>query len=104
MSQLSVPGGLVGSTSSIDSLTDELLRSALQADARQQPLDDSVTGALAQLCAEAHVRKLRAEELLVILKARWRELPEARLAARDTSGELFARVITMCIRGYYSAV
>jgi hypothetical protein len=62
-----------------------------------------VEGALRVITAEARQKQIHAEHLLVVLKDVWFALP----AIRETpSGEpqnaLLQRVITQCIREYYS--
>ncbi len=91
-----------GEPTRLDRLTDALLRSALAADAREQPSITDVANAVDEVCVEAHARELRAEQMLVILKSRWRRLPDAHDASRDEASETLARVVTLCIRAYYA--
>ena len=85
----------------LERLTDDLLRCALLAEVQQRRPED-VSEALRMLCLETHVRGLRAEQLLGVLKARWRRLPEAHVTRSGKEDALFARVITLCIREYYA--
>ena len=63
----------------------------------------SVEGALRVVTAEARAKQIHAEHLLVVLKDVWFSLPPIR---ETPSGEpqnvLLQRVITQCIREYYS--
>ena len=59
---------------------------------------------LALLADEARTRHIRAEQLLVVLKETWNSLPQVRGMADSTQqARLLERVITMCIKEYYSA-
>lgn len=102
MNPVPAPEPVVEGTICVEQLTDELLRKALEADVGERPLTASVTAAVGELCAEAHVRGLRAEEMLIILKERWRRLPAAHAGSREAVDETFARVITLCIKEYYA--
>ena len=56
------------------------------------------------MSAEARERAILPEQLLVVLKDVWGTLPEVR--AMTDAGEqvrLLQRVVTMCIKEYYSA-
>ena len=59
--------------------------------------------ALRTVATEAREKNVHAEQLLVLLKDMWFALPQVRSA---TSGEaqnaLLQRVVTQCIREYYS--
>ncbi len=59
---------------------------------------------LLRMSAEARERAMLPEHLLVVLKDLWSTLPEVR--GMTDAGEqvrLLQRVVTMCIREYYSA-
>jgi hypothetical protein len=60
--------------------------------------------ALLRMSAEARERAVLPEQLLVVLKDLWGALPEVR--AMTDAGEqvrLLQRVVTMCIKEYYSS-
>ncbi len=64
--------------------------------------DGQLGDALTALSAEAKRQCLRPEQLLVLLKQAWREMPEAR-TVRDGEArqELLSRVIVLCLDEYY---
>ena len=76
------------------------LRAYLSNPAHTAPLQE----ALLRVSAEARERALLPEQLLVVLKGIWGALPEVR-AMTDASEQvrLLQRVVTMCIKEYYSA-
>jgi hypothetical protein len=49
----------------------------------------------------ARERGLRAEQLLILLKETWRELPEVRHVPFQDADDMLARVVTLCIEEYY---
>jgi hypothetical protein len=60
--------------------------------------------ALQRVAAEARERRMQAEQLLVLLKDVWFALPEIAQAAQgDSQNRLLQRVVTLCIREYYTA-
>jgi hypothetical protein len=76
------------------------LRTYLSRSSEPAPLQQ----ALVRMSAEARGRAIRPEQLLVVLKDVWGTLPEVR--AMTDAGEqvrLLQRVVTMCIKEYYSA-
>jgi hypothetical protein len=89
--------------SRLDDATVSAVRDAL----RVYLADDSSPGplqeALLRMSREAREKDMRAEHLLVLLKDTWNALPEVR-AMTDNSEQvrLLQRVVTMCIREYYS--
>lgn len=60
--------------------------------------------ALVRLATEAREKSILPEQLLIMLKDTWNALPEVR-AMTDTPQQirLLQRVVTMCIKEYYSA-
>ena len=78
------------------------LRAVLPSDARRAGIRADVEVPLRAVCARAHRSGLRVEQLLVLVKSAWRELPETRrveaLASRD---EQLDSVITALIEQYY---
>ncbi len=66
------------------------------------PTDGELRVLLRRVCDTARAHGLRAEHLVLLLKERWRELPEARRIPRQDAGDVLARVITACIREYYA--
>ena len=63
-----------------------------------------VQQALVQLAAEARDKSMPPERVLIALKEIWNSLPEVRVMAdTDHQIRLLQRVVTMCIKEYYSA-
>jgi hypothetical protein len=83
-------------------LAGSALRHAVHAAQRGEAPDGQVREALRRACDAARERDLRAEELIVILKAAWHGLPEARDIRRHDSADVLARVITVCVDEYYA--
>ena len=89
--------------SRLDEATVAAVREAL----REYLADSSDPGALQhtlkQMSVEARERELYAEQLLVVLKDVWSTIPEVRCMT-DTAIQvrLLQRVVTMCIKEYYS--
>ena len=80
----------------------ESLRAALRAYLRDNDTA-RLQVSLGDVAHEAHARKMRAEQLLVQLKDIWFELPEIGGAPEgDDQNRLLQRVVTLCIREYYS--
>ena len=78
------------------------LRSALRTYLAGRPTHGELHRALRALCAEAHERGLRAEELLVRLKQLFHHLPEVQeLPHGSNRNDLLNRVISVCIEEYY---
>jgi hypothetical protein len=79
----------------------------LRAAIRQYLIDDSssepVRDALARMASEARDKKMMPEHVLIALKDTWAELPEVR-ALPETGHQvrLLQRVVTMCIKEYFS--
>jgi hypothetical protein len=54
------------------------------------------------ICADAHRRKLRAEQLLILVKVVWWSMPDALAAAGSRSRrELLVRVVTAMLDEFY---
>ena len=57
---------------------------------------------LRQIVVEARNRKIRAEQLILMLKNVWDTLPDTRYAIdREAQQEMRQRLITLCIKAYY---
>jgi hypothetical protein len=79
-----------------------MLRSAMQAYVADRDLPALET-ALHQVSVEAREKKVLAEQLLVVLKDLWFSLPEIRATGdSEEQTRLLQRVVTLCIRAYYS--
>lgn len=64
--------------------------------------DPELARVLRQIVVEARNRKIRAERLILMLKAVWDDLPDARYAIdREAQMQVRQRLITLCIKAYY---
>lgn len=63
---------------------------------------ESVRPALTKLAREARERRIFAEHLLITLKDMWYALPQVRQSGNEEQQRLLERLITLCIREYYS--
>lgn len=89
--------------SRLDEATVAAVRDALRLYLADSSDPGALQQALVRLSAEARDKQMHAEHLLVQLKDTWNTLPEVR-AMTDTTEQvrLLQRVVTMCIREYYS--
>lgn len=63
----------------------------------------ALQAALLRLASEARARAMLPEHVLEVLKDTWNSLPEVRaMADADEQRRLLHRVVTMCIKEYYS--
>jgi hypothetical protein len=90
--------------SRLDDATLEDLRAAL----RHYLIDDTsspqLRGVLLRMATEAREKAILPEHLLIALKDLWNALPEVRNPPETAQqGQLLERVVTMCIKEYYSA-
>jgi hypothetical protein len=90
--------------SRLDDETVAAVRAALRTYLSRAPEPAALQDALVRMSTEARDRSIRPEQLLVVLKDVWGALPEVR-AMTDTGEQvrLLQRVVTMCIKEYYSA-
>ena len=90
--------------SRLDDASVELLRAALRDYLQDSKDPGKLQPSLLHIAGEAHARALPPEQLLVVLKEVWSSLPEVR-AMTNTREQvnLLQRVVTMCIKEYYSA-
>ena len=64
--------------------------------------DPELGRVLRQIVVEARNRKIRAEQLILMLKNVWDSLPDTRYAIdREAQQEMRQRLITLCIKAYY---
>lgn len=64
----------------------------------------SLQSALRSIAAEAREKQMHAEQLLVILKDVWFALPDiGKVQGAELQNRMLQRVVTLCIREYYSA-
>lgn len=64
--------------------------------------DPELARVLRQIVVEARNRKIRAEQLILMLKTVWDSLPDTRYAIdREAQQQMRQRLITRCIKAYY---
>jgi hypothetical protein len=93
----STPGRPALSAESVDAL-----RSALEEYLANGNEVASLQPTLRRIAVEARERKIHAEQLLVLLKDVWFALPQIERVGTEPQRLLLQRVITLCIREYYS--
>jgi hypothetical protein len=90
------PGGLAEETT-------EAVRAALVAYLRAPAISTELRAALNRMAEEARAKGILPEHLLLTLKQIWGSLPEVRAVGdADDQTKTLQRVVTMCIREYYS--
>jgi len=89
--------------SRLDDATVAAVREALRDYLRDGSDPGALQVTLKTMSTEARAKDLRAEQLLVVLKEVWGSLPEVR-SMTDTTAQIrtLQRVVTMCIKEYYS--
>jgi hypothetical protein len=88
---------------SLSSDTIEIVRAELLRYVDVPENGDALGRALRVMAAEARARTILPEQLLIILKDVWYSLPVVRAIREPTDQvRLLQRVVTMCIREYYS--
>lgn len=95
------PAG-VESRAQLRDATDSTIRFTLRAAARGDASDAEIRSALDSACTVARQHAVPAEQMIILLKECWRELPEAQRLHRTDADETMARVVTMCIDAYYA--
>jgi hypothetical protein len=83
-------------------LVEVLLHQAAQgADGGTATHESRMRDASRLACGAAHERGLTIEQLVVLIKDVWRELPHTASLLRTDSYEILGRAVTECIREYY---
>jgi hypothetical protein len=83
----------------------ELLRRAFRTarnDGAAERLDYDTHDAARSVCAMARANDIRAETVILAIKAGWRQLPESRGTSRMDAEATLAELITLCIKEYYA--
>ena len=83
-------------------LADVALRRAARVAQLEEKADLVVHELIGRTCSLARERGVRVEQVVLLLKEAWRELPEARRLPRHDASDMLARTITVCIRSYYT--
>lgn len=83
-----------------DSVT--TVRLALQKYAADPDQGEELRRALRLISAEARDKAILPEQLLTTLKDMWYELPNVRVVRGSDHVRLLQRVVTVCIKEYYS--
>ncbi len=90
-------------SSALSDETIEAVRSALVFYVDEPSRRERLRETLHAMAAEARANAMRAEQLLVVLKDIWYSLPSVRRIADPAEQvRLLQRVVTMCIKEYYS--
>jgi hypothetical protein len=90
--------------SRLDDASIDLLRAALRDYLRDSKDPSILRPSLLHVAGEARARAMLPEQLLVVLKDVWSSLPEVRSMTNTREQiSLLQRVVTMCIKEYYSA-
>jgi hypothetical protein len=91
-------------SSRLDDETVSAVRNALRAYLHDSNDPSALQVSLLMMASEARARTILPEQLLIVLKDVWNSLPEVRSMtdAQQQIGML-QRVVTMCIKEYYSA-
>lgn len=88
----------------LDDASIDALRAALRAYLQDSQDPSKLQPSLLAIAAEARARAILPEHLLVVLKEIWSGLPEVRsMKSSREQVDLLQRVVTMCIKEYYSA-
>ena len=81
----------------------ETVREAIRRHLSPQAADSHLRTALRRLSAEARAKGLQAEQVVILLKQMWGELPEvSQPLAPDERRHLLERLVTLCIQEYYA--
>ena len=79
------------------------LRSAIRLHLAGSSPNNQLGEALHRLSGEAHAKGIRAEQLIILLKQVWGELPEvSRTLEPHERQQVLARLVTLCIDEYYA--
>jgi hypothetical protein len=90
--------------SRLDDASIELLRAALRDYLQDSKDPGKLQPSLLRVAGEARTRAMLPEQLLVVLKDVWSNLPEVRSMTNTREQvNLLQRVVTMCIKEYYGA-
>ncbi len=81
----------------------DALREALTRSVRSGSHDDELKGVLARAAADARAKGVLAEQLLLMLKDIWYDLPEiSTRSGNDEQTRLLQQLIARCIQEYYA--
>jgi len=97
MAHDSTPGRPTPSAEALDAL-----RSALEEYLTNGGETPSLQAALRRIALEARQKKIHAEQLLIVLKDVWFALPQVSRTPNEQQAAMLQRVVTFCIRTYYS--
>lgn len=94
--------GLRGRTGvDLHALLRDTIRIAIEAGPYSVRQDDAVQQLLRHACDTARSHGTLVEQLLILLKQAWHEMPKARMRRDTDARDTLACVITMCIEEYY---
>ena len=91
-------------SSQLNDETVSAVRQALRTYLSDSKDSSALQSSLLSMASEARARGIMPEQLLIVLKDVWNSLPEVR-SMTDVHEQigLLQRVVTMCIKEYYSA-
>ena len=84
-------------------LLDIVLRRAVYTASTGGALSTSLRHSIRRVCVLAQRREVLVEELLVMIKNSWYELPEAERLLRERNHDVLSRVIALSIEEYYES-
>jgi hypothetical protein len=91
-------------SSRLDDETVSAVRQALRTYLKDSRDASALQASLLRMANEARARKILPEQLLIVLKDVWNSLPEVRsMTDAHEQIAMLQRVVTMCIKEYYSA-
>ncbi len=84
-------------------LANRLLQEAIRAKAEGRSLTDAgIVESATGLCDAMRADGLSAEKTVILLKKSWQSLPEINISTKPENVELLNRIVSICIRTYYS--
>ena len=83
-------------------LAQSALRGACLVDIRISDRDVQMRMLLRRICDDARARDVHVEQLIVLLKETWHELPQAALMSHSDAEAVLSRVVSLCIDEYYA--
>jgi hypothetical protein len=86
---------------SVSAETVTALRDAIRRHLTSEVHDGDLRAALQRLTREARANRLHAEQVIIILKSVWADLPEASQPAPGERRGTLERLVTFCINEYY---
>jgi hypothetical protein len=83
-------------------VTGSVLRAALLADVRVSQGDGQVRLLMQRACDDARAKGVHVEQLIVLLKESWHEIPQTALMSHGDGEAVLGRMVSLCIDEYYA--